>query len=529
MLLITYNMGAQNNMEIIWQSCFGGSNNEEKSVSIVENGDGYFVLSTTKSVDGDISCTNIYPDNETSIWLTAVDSLGKIKWDKCYGYWRDPDKASNIIAGKYGNYYIGGSSNTFQSSLDGNRNLIKIDENGEIIWKKEFGGVGNDYPGHLLLLNNGNILIYGPTSASSGHFIPVHYGNRDVWLLEINYYTGAIVNNTVLGNSDINDNFDIIQTSDNGFLLTSSASSDEGMVVGEPRGRCDLWIVKLDSLYNIEWQNLYGGSNDEYPGNGIVEHEDGYFFTCITTSNDGDVSGFHGTPGNYSRRDIWAVRIDSIGDIIWQKCLGGSNDDFATDIFLDKDGGYVIFAETNSQDGNIINNYSWIGYKDIWMVKLNNVGDIIWSECYGGLMSEQISQGGVIKISDTNYIIAGLAEHSSGDVNHTLKGGADIWVFEIESPPLNIGINDHEISPNSISVSPNPAKNRFSISFITPFEKGVTTIELLDKFGRLINTHKVSRNNKQIDINVSDFEKGLYFVRVMSDGDIWGVKKVLVE
>ena len=83
-----------------------------------------------------------------------------------------------------------------------------------------------------------------------------------------------------------------------------------------PHGNADAVIVKLDSLRNIEWQQCYGGS--DYDGAlELLEIEDGYMFAGYAGSNDGNISGWHG------EMDIWLVKLDFYGNIIWQKCLGG--------------------------------------------------------------------------------------------------------------------------------------------------------------------------------------------------------------
>ena len=92
-------------------------------------------------------------------------------------------------------------------------------------------------------------------------------------------------------------------------------------------------------------------------------------------SNDGDVTNNN---GNY---DIWILRLTSEGNISWQKTLGGSSRDYGRDIIELPEGGFVVLADINSNDGDISGHK---GSDDIWLVKLSNTGDIVWSKTLGG-------------------------------------------------------------------------------------------------------------------------------------------------
>jgi hypothetical protein len=418
---------AQNNMQIMWQGCFGGSENDDAS-SIVQTDNGYFVLGTTDSNDGNI--TNNHGSSD--IWLVSIDSLGNFLWERAYGG-SETEYASNIIKDSSGYYYFGGwvSSNDgdVQSGTHGgyDRWIVKIDGQGNIIWERCYGGSMTDYGGMLKLLSNGNILTYGATFSDDGD-VPINYGYLDDWLMIINT-DGDIIESRVYGNMNQNNIFDIIETSNGGFFFASKAKVAEGMVQGEPHGMTDVWVVKLDSAMDIEWQKMYGGSKDDYGFSGVLELDDGYIFLASTNSNDFDVSGYHGNPGE--SRDIWVVRINTIGNILWQRCLGGSDWEFSGTIHKSEDGGFVIFAETTSNNGDVSGNNSWPGKYDIWMVKLSADGELVWQECYGGNGNERVWKG-VLKKSEYNYVVAGRASHNSGDVDCNLHGEEDFWVFEIK-------------------------------------------------------------------------------------------------
>jgi hypothetical protein len=334
---LLFTLPAQNNMQIQWQSCYGGSEYDDAG-GIVQSENGYLVLGTTGSNDGDVSNFHGVYD----IWVASIDSLGNLLWERAYGG-SEQEYATNIIKDDSGYYYFGGwvSSNDgdVQSGTHGgyDRWIVKIDGEGNIIWEQCYGGSMTDYGGMLKLLSNGNILTYGATFSDDGD-VPINYGYLDDWLMIINT-DGDIIESKVYGNIDQNNIFDIIETSDGGFFFASKAKVAQGMVQGEPHGLTDVWVVKLDSAMNIEWQKMYGGSKVDYGYQGVLELDDGYIFLAYTNSNDSDVSGYHGTPGE--SRDIWVVRIDTIGNILWQRCTGGYEWDASATIYQSEDGGML--------------------------------------------------------------------------------------------------------------------------------------------------------------------------------------------
>ena len=411
------------NYEIEWQECYGGSGNEYAS-SIVPTDNGYLIFGVTQSDDGNVSNNN----GDSDIWIVSIDSTGNILWERCYG--GSGTEIPNNIIKVDDNYYFGAwtasNDGDIQSGNHGgyDRWIVNIDNMGDIIWEKCFGGSGTEYGGNIKLLNNGNIIVYAASTSSDGD-VPINYGFLDVWLLIISP-VGEIINNKVLGNIWHNNVFDIIETNDFGFFMASTAEIEEGMVIGNFHGGTDVWAVKLDSILNIKWQKLYGGSNDDYSDRGVLELEDGYLFLSSTNSYDGDVTGFHG-----GFADIWAVRIDTIGNIIWQRCLGGTGSDWPGTLHQSDDSGFVIVGETSSNDGNVSGNNSWQGNSDIWMLKLSSEGDLEWQECYGGYGNERIYKG-VFRKSENNWVLAGRASNNSFDVNCDLYGYEDFWVFEIK-------------------------------------------------------------------------------------------------
>ena len=184
--------------------------------------------------------------------------------------------------------------------------------------------------------------------------------------------------------------------------------------------------MKLDSNKNIQWKKEYGGSQVDNPQSIQVTHDGGYIIAGFSNSTDGDITFNH---GGY---DAWIVKLDSSGAMQWQKCYGGSGNDEADDIHQLNDGNYIFSGKTISNDGDVSGNHG--GY-DAWIVKIDSLGNLLWSKCYGGSGNEDFST--IQQTRDNNYIFSTSTESNDGDVsgNHGLE---DYWVVKLYIPgPLS--------------------------------------------------------------------------------------------
>ncbi len=171
-----------------------------------------------------------------------------------------------------------------------------------------------------------------------------------------------------LGGTDTDKGLSLQQISDGGYVVAGYASSNYGDVSGN-QGEEDFWIVKLNSDGDLVWQKSLGGSSDDRARSVQQTSDGGYVVAGFAVSNDGDVSGNHGD------RDYWVVKLNADGDLVWQKCLGGTENDNTLSIQQTSDGGYVAAGSSASNDGDVSGNH---GDRDYWVVKLNADG-AIWS------------------------------------------------------------------------------------------------------------------------------------------------------
>lgn len=271
-----------------------------------------------------------------------------------------------------------------------------------IQWQKCYGGTGDEIVSQLIQTSDDGFLIVGGSSSNDFDAIQNH-GGYDGLVIKTDS-SGNIVWNKCFGGSQDDQIFCVVQTNDGGFLLGGGAKSNDGDLTSNIGGY-DVWIVKISDSGSIEWQKTYGGTQSDAAYSVIIDNFGNYILLCRTFSNDSNVTGNHGNG------DLWVIKIDSAGHLIQQKCLGGSNSDYAFSMTSIANN-YYILATTFSYDGDIPLNH---GLDDLWLVVIDNNLNIIRSRCYGGTLD------------DFGYGINSMNNETLEIVGHTYSNDGDIY------------------------------------------------------------------------------------------------------
>ena len=152
--------------------------------------------------------------------------------------------------------------------------------------------------------------------------------------------------------------------------------------------------------------------------------------------------------GNNGIIDYWIVKLDDIGSLVWETNLGGSNNDQAYSIDQTSDGGYIVAGLSFSNDGDVGGNN---GESDYWIVKLNDTGSIIWETNLGGSLRDAAYS--IEQTSDEGFIVAGYTLSNNGDVGGNY-GNFDYWIVKLNDTgsliwETNLGGSSTDI-PSSI-------------------------------------------------------------------------------
>lgn len=191
----------------------------------------------------------------------------------------------------------------------------------------------------------------------------------------------------------------LVRTPDNGYMAGGRTASAEGDFSSH-HGALDAWVVKVDGSGNKLWQKSFGGSGYESISGMVAMADGGCLFTGTTNSNDQHVSGFKGV------NDVWVVRLNGSGDIVWQKTFGGSWAERANAIVPSIDGHYFIAATTMSDDGDVATGTR--GNNDFWVLKIDGNGNKLWDKRIDKLYDD-IAYGLAVD-ADGGCIISGSAE-----------------------------------------------------------------------------------------------------------------------
>ena len=312
-------------------------------------------------------------------------------------------------------------------------------------WQKALGGTEIDNANSVAATSDGGCIIAGKASSNDGDITGFH-GGGDFWIIKLNS-NGAIEWQKALGGTSSDEAKSIIASSDGGYVVVGVTSSIDGNVVPGSHGTIsDAWVVKLNSTGNIIWQKVFGGNLGDQAFS-VTECSNGDLLIAgLSLSTDGNFAGNHG------QQDMWVMRLTNTGNLIWQKLLGGSSADQALSIIATSDGGSIIAGISRSNDGDVSGNH---GDADCWIVKLNTTGDITWQKSFGGSGFEYANS--IAVTSDGGFIIAGPTESNNGDISG-YHGGSDAWVFKITSAgnivwQKSLGDGTNEIA-KSIAITP---------------------------------------------------------------------------
>jgi hypothetical protein len=355
-----------------FSSSFGGTD-LDRAERIIQTDDGsYAVFGWVRSIDGDVTNNR----GASDMWLIKLDDSGGLLWEKSYGgaateYGYDFDLTSD------GGFIIAGDSYSSDGDVPSNAGqhdalVLKLDRNGSIEWSRVFGGSLGETFQSVIETSDGGYVLAGFTRSSDGDFSG-NYGESDLLILKLDG-SGNLLWQKSYGGAGSDIAREVRQTSDGEFVVVGETNSTNGHVT-ESKGGLDVWLLKLDSSGDLIWQKSYGGSGNDWGTSINIASNGNYAIGGISASGDGDVTGAHGID------DFWVLLVDVNGNLQWQNALGGSYRENCFSIDQMSDGGFVATGYTQSVDGDISET---LGSWDIWIVKLDGLGNLVWEKSHGG-------------------------------------------------------------------------------------------------------------------------------------------------
>lgn len=359
-----------------------------------EYGFGRDVCQTTDGGYVIVGSTGWNPD----VYLVKTDANGNETWSKTFAG-SGSEYGSSVCQTTDGGYIIAGEIGTsyepvpavpaegaprfsfscnlpFQWGESDNADiwLIKTDSDGNEIWSRRLRGTYNEEIRSALQTKDGGYVLVGAVySGNSDH---------DVLLVKTNA-DGKLMWSQTFGGDSLDLGTDVDETTDGGYIITGRTDSFGA-------ARRNVWLIKTDALGEETWNAVFGGDGWEY-GEAVSQTADGgYVITGYTTS--------YGA----GEEDVWLIKTDVDGNMMWSQTFGGSEDDHGKSMRQTASGGYIVAGYTESFARSL---------DDVWLIKTDADGNMMWNQTFDdedGHGNEY--SGAVIQTADWGYVVVGQVE-----------------------------------------------------------------------------------------------------------------------
>jgi len=334
---------------------------------------------------------------------TAFGQPPQIEWSRAFGG-DSSDEAFSVQQATDGGFVFAGYTKSFNADSN-DVYWVKTDSLGNTQWCRLYGGPDYDAAYSLQQTADGGFIIAGRTSSFGA-------GGIDMYMLRINSFGDTLWTRTY-GGTYIDYARSVMQVSDGGFILAGCTEPYIG-------GFIEMYLVKTDNVGDTLWTRSYGGTDDRMA-------------RCVRQTSDGGyiLVGYNPLYGG-DEYDIYLVKTDSLGDTLWTRSYGGSEEDYALSVRQTIDGGYIIAGGTYSFGA---------GYADFYVVKTDRVGDTLWTRTYGGSGNDFASSLQIA--ADGNYVITGnTASFGADDGDMYLikisPSGDTLWTLVYGGPDSDV-------------------------------------------------------------------------------------------
>lgn len=458
--LIFTESGFTQTPDVIWTKNFGGVNLDYGN-SIVQSEDGGFLIAGFRDfISGQL--------NTGDVWLLKTNSNGDTLWSRTYGDTSGRDEGISIQPVSGGGYIIAGKTTSYGAG-ESDAYLIMINNDGDTIWTKTYGGENDDFI-HCVQQTSDNGFIFVGGTYSFG------IGGIDIWLIRTDFNGDTIWTKTY-GTVSTDYGNSVKETSDGGFVLT-------GRTMDFSMGSPAIYLVRTDSNGDILWEKIYNHPNAPgifSIGEDVHEMPDGGFL--IGGSNA-----------------VLLIRTDANGDSLWTKLYSGN----CSSMQQTTDGGFIIAGNNR-------------------LIRTNNEADTIWTKTIGESSDQAYA---VQQTSDGGFIVTGRT-NSSGNPDVWIVRISSDGTLSAENNSHTL--IQHQLFQNY----PNPfnptTKIRYSIPHSTDYYSVPqnVTLKVYDVLGNEVSTlvdEYKQAGTYEVEFNANNLTSGIYFYQLNS-GDIIQTKK----
>ncbi len=431
LLLLPFTLAAQ---DIEWEHSLGGRQ-ADYLFDLQPTADYGFIIagSTLSQKSGNKQAD---AKGDLDFWIWKMDEHGAEDWQKSFGG-SGSDFLMSIRNTRDGGFVLGGTSDSGQSSElavgsgskqlekpDGDKKdacrggndywIIKLNAKGVEEWQVTLGGIGQDDLLAVLPTRDGGYIAGGSSASdANGDKTEKSRGNMDYWIVKLDK-DGHIQWQRTFGGKYADLLRALEVTSDGGYLLagySNSPADSEASLRGASRSKPDknqdpwgaggdYWILKLDQDGNIEWQNTLGGDKDEQLFSAL-QLQDGNYLVGGSSA-----SGPSGNKSQTNRKgsDIWLLKLDTIGNILWQQTYDIGNADFLASIVENDDATVLLGAYAKAESQSL----SQDDTGDYVAIKIDTKGDELWRKSVGSDGEDILKKA--IETRDGGYVLAGTSD-----------------------------------------------------------------------------------------------------------------------
>ena len=418
--------------QIEWQRNFGGSQLEYRGRAFQSADGGYVIAGWSKSAPN---------FGGADYYVIRLDRLGNEMWRRNYGGTAD-DVLNSIKETHDGGFILAGNT---VSGVGGNKTsvnygdsdiwIVRIDANGDKVWELGLGGDSWEYDGSVIETQNHGFLVCGVSLSEPGGIgnktSPVYGYPYDGWIVRLDT-NGLILWQTTVGGDGWDEADAAVENPvDGSFLVggTSSSSAGSGNKTSPNEGSLDLWIMKMDSAGNLLWDRSFGGTDSDY-FDGFSGTADGG--AVLGAESLSKASGTRTAPkvSDPDHNDCWLVRVDADGNKVWDQAFGGREGQLLRGLQGTSDGGFVLCALTISGiTGKKVS--PPFGSADAYVAKIDADGNLQWDQTIGGSGYDAFLDLSVTH--DGGLLLSGSTGSQDGNVNVQQLGQGDIWVVKLAS------------------------------------------------------------------------------------------------
>lgn len=432
------NMFAQTTPEVVWAERLGGTSGDSGYSITTDTSNNVYTTGqfTGTSTFGGNILTSVGP---TDIFLVKTNAAGTVLWATQFGG-TGSDTGRGITTDTSGNVYITGQfsstatfgSITLTSAGSNDIFVVKLDTTGMVLWASRFGGTGGDIGHSITTDTSGNVYITGEfrNTITFGSTTLTSAGVADVFTVKLDAATGTVLWATKLGGTGNDISYSItVDVLGNTYVTGQFAGTAIfGSTTLISAGGADVFVVKFDTTGTVLWVSQFGGTGTD-AGRGIVTDTSGNIY--ITGSFIDTVAFGSETFTSAGSNDAFVAKLNATGTILWASQFGDTGNDVGRGITIDTSGNVYVTGEFRDTVAFDFTSLTSVGNADIFATKLDTTGTVLWATQFGGTAND-FGFGMATDTSGNTYVTGDFNDTADfGGFTLVSAGSGDVFIVKI--------------------------------------------------------------------------------------------------